>query len=167
MSKAAKLMALAVVAAMSAVPSLASAKQNVTYTFSNSPHHGVGSGSFLDTYTFNVPVKGYVTVQVLSSITGPLTNVNIFRAQTTLNDTRLSLVSTGAVEDFQTITQRVEAGLQTLNVGGSSQKNGAYTGTFTFAAPEPATWMTMILGFGAIGFIARRARRQGGKLLAA
>lgn len=41
------------------------------------------------------------------------------------------------------------------------ERNAQYTLTYTyspFAVPEPATWAMMVIGFGAIGFAARRKR---------
>lgn len=40
------------------------------------------------------------------------------------------------------------------------------TGLPVDGVPEPGTWATMLLGFGAIGFALRRQRRAGGALLA-
>jgi hypothetical protein len=43
--------------------------------------------------------------------------------------------------------------------------SGSAIGRQTVHAPEPGTWAMMLLGFGAVGFSLRRARRQTPKLL--
>jgi hypothetical protein len=67
----------------------------------------------------------------------------------------------------------VAPGMHTLTVNGVSfgtgvGSDGSYSGTLTFATagggnpgavPEPATWLSMIMGFGALGF-AMRSRTQ-------
>ncbi|HWE98925.1 MAG TPA: hypothetical protein VG248_03930 [Caulobacteraceae bacterium] len=44
-----------------------------------------------------------------------------------------------------------------FNYGGA----GGGGGSFVLALPEPAAWLVMVLGFGAVGVAMRRARRQG------
>ena len=60
----------------------------------------------------------------------------------------------------------------TLNLAFESLPNTAITagatitGPLANAVPEPATWMMMLLGFGAVGFAARRRRSMGEALTA-
>lgn len=125
--------------------------------FGNTP--GVGTGKFVDTYTFNFPMAGSASVVLGSTQTGPGTNVNFATNSVRFNNVILSVVSSGAVELQQLINQPVAAGSQTLSIKGFAQALGSYAGTVTFAsAPEPATWSLMILGMGAVGFAMRRRR---------
>jgi PEP-CTERM motif len=51
----------------------------------------------------------------------------------------------------------------TLTINGNNSGAGSLGGSITIrqavAAPEPSTWATMLLGFGAVGFAMRRRRR--------
>jgi PEP-CTERM motif-containing protein len=58
--------------------------------------------------------------------------------------------------------QTLTAGLHSIFVNGSVvDSSGSYVGNIniTNPIPEPATWAMMLLGFGAIGFTFRKARR--------
>lgn len=115
------------------------------------------SGGFTDSYTFNFPSAGKASITITSSVTGPQTNVNFLNKGVTFNGTALTVVTKGAVELLELLNQPVAAGLQTLDIKGSAQKLGSYTGTISFASvPEPATWAMMILGLGAVGYSMRR-----------
>jgi opacity protein-like surface antigen len=53
----------------------------------------------------------------------------------------------------------VAAGWQTIEVKGTSGKNGSFSGTFAFApVPETATWGMMLLGTAGMGAVLRRRR---------
>jgi len=80
-----------------------------------------------------------------------------------LNGVNLNVISTGATELQRLFLSLVTPPTaQVLTVKGSSQANGAYNVTYSFAVPEPATWALMILGFGAVGFAMRRRRQADG-----
>lgn len=154
--KISKKIAGAAFAAAIAVGAPAAAHAGTTIiSFGNTPGT---SGQFTDVYTFSFPTAGRVSVTVNSTDSGSRTNVNFRNNGVTLNGTPLSVISSGVVELLQVINQPVAAGLQTLSVSGSAQKLGSYSGTITFAVPEPATWAMMILGMGAVGFAMRRRR---------
>ncbi len=55
-----------------------------------------------------------------------------------------------------------------ITVSGSTYGNAAFAGTLAFVeaapAPEPSTWVMMIIGFGAVGASLRSARRHGPSL---
>ncbi|MEZ5654598.1 MAG: FxDxF family PEP-CTERM protein [Sphingobium sp.] len=122
--------------------------------FSSTP---ATSGNFMDSFSFDFPTSGKVSISINSSFTGPLTNVNFLNKGVTFNGTPLSAITSGANELLELLNQPVAAGLQTLSVYGSAQKMGSYSGTLTFAdVPEPGTWAMMILGLGAVGFAMRR-----------
>lgn len=108
-----------------------------------------------------------------TSGTWSVTNTN---AQNTTLDLVLSFHAGNNVGSFLFDNQSIAAGqtlngdwqIQWLNNAGNSQSvptfsNMAfYTGSvqFTSAVPEPSTYAMMLGGFGLMGFIARRRRRQ-------
>jgi hypothetical protein len=56
----------------------------------------------------------------------------------------------------------IGAGTYTLTIDGNNSDTGSLGGTITIdehAVPEPATWVMMLLGFGALGWQLRRGRR--------
>ncbi|QWC56610.1 PEP-CTERM sorting domain-containing protein [Erythrobacter sp. 3-20A1M] len=113
---------------------------------------------FSDVFTFNLPTYGVLTVTLQSVYQTIDQNVNFIVNGVKLNSENFTVINKGNPE-VQTITQRVSPGKQTIQVAGASGPNGAYNGAIIFAAggvPEPATWMMLILGFGAIGFGMRR-----------
>ena len=151
LSKKLAYMACATVLSMAA-PSVANAAAVIN--IGNTPSAS-GGGGFNDTYTFTVPGPRMVSISLMSMITGPLTDVNLSANYSKLNGEKFTLFSTG-MNELITITQMVGPGLQTLNVIGSAQREGSYTGIISFAVPEPTTWAMMLLGFGAVGYALRR-----------
>ncbi len=89
----------------------------------------------------------------------------ILNQQTTLGDGITSTgISTNAIyvgfNNFVTGTGLVNG---SLTIGHSE----AFASAGVAAVPEPATWAMMLIGFGAIGFATRRAKRSKGALLTA
>jgi hypothetical protein len=80
-----------------------------------------------------------------------------------LDSTAFTLMSAGTLDTFTLNPTNLAAGPHTLTVVGNivSGPSAAFSGTINFNTPVPeaATWMMMILGFGAIGFTMRRRRR--------
>lgn len=120
-----------------------------------------GSGSFLDTFLFNLPATGRVTVSITSLQTaGAATNVNFNATNVKFNGTVVPIISRGVFELRTLVNTAVNGGISTLVVQGASGAAGTYTGTLTYAIPEPAMWALMILGFGITGAAMRTRRRQ-------
>lgn len=154
--------AAAAVLALS-VPSVASAAPVINFagasgTFGNAP----GSNAhFFDTYTFNVPHDGEISIDITSTylLGNTATNVNFVPNYVTFNGAVIPIITTGVDELRRIVSAPVVTGLQTIIVHGASQVNGAYSGIISFAGvPEPATWGLMILGFGSVGAAMRRRR---------
>lgn len=120
-----------------------------------------GSGTFLDTFLFNLPATGKVTVSLTSLQTaGPATNVNFNATNVKFNGTVVPIIARGVFELRTLVDKAVNGGVSTLVVQGASGALGTYTGTLTYAIPEPAMWALMILGFGITGAAMRTRRRQ-------
>jgi hypothetical protein len=130
----------------------------ISGTFGN---NNVAGGSFDNTFTFDVGSLAGTAGGTISSIrVSSLTNIDF--TSVTLNDEAFDVDLTGTVE-FRHITLPVGPGLQTIRVKGTSGGNASYDGVIAFAAvPEPATWATMLIGFGAVGTAMRRGRRNRG-----
>jgi PEP-CTERM motif-containing protein len=67
----------------------------------------------------------------------------------------------GTFELWTRSTTLIAMGQYTLTIMGNTSDSGALAGTVTIldhGVPEPATWMMMLLGFGAIGWQLRRRR---------
>ena len=127
----------------------------ISGTFGN---NNVAGGTFDDTFNFDVGSLPGTAGGTISSIrVSSLTNIDF--TSVTLNGEDFDIDSTGTVE-FRHITLPVGAGLQTINVKGTSGGNASYDGVISFApVPEPAVWATMLIGFGAVGTAMRRNRR--------
>lgn len=128
-------------------------------TFSDT---GIGSGAFNDVLSFVLPT-GLVS-STISSIFTTNTSNNIDFTNVSLNMLPFTTVSSGQVE-FRTLTGApIFNGNQTLTISGMSGGNGSYSGTLSFtpavaaAVPEPAAWLMMILGMGAVGYAMRRQK---------
>ena len=69
------------------------------------------------------------------------------------------------IEDYSLTNLALAAGTYTLTIEGTRGDNGSYGGNVAFSAlshggvPEPATWLMMLLGFGAVGWRLRRRIR--------
>jgi len=155
-----KKLAIAAVVSVFTLAAPAVNAATIIIPFGNSPVTPGTSGKFTDSFTFSVPTPGRISISMGSTYSGPLTNVNFRHNQVRINGTPLTAVSTGVIELLEILHHPVAAGIQTLNVQGSSQSLGSYSGTFTFAVPEPATWALMILGMGAVGYAMRRQRQS-------
>lgn len=129
-------------------------------TFSNT---GIAGGTFSDMFTFTLPA-GLVSSTISSVFTTDQTN-NIDFTNVSLNSVPYTIVSMGQVEFRTLISSPIVNGTQQLLVTGTSGGNGSYSGTLSFvpatvaAVPEPAAWLMMILGMGAVGFTMRRRQK--------
>ncbi len=135
-----------------------------------------GSCSFTDTLTFLSPAGyaiegGSITTNTATGATGTVDDINF--SSVTLNGIAFTLgsLNRGAFEfgAVSGVTAAAPPALNTLVITGVTRGTGAvtqlggldagsYGGQITFAAPvpEPATWLSMIAGFGMLGFALRR-----------
>ena len=74
----------------------------------------------------------------------------------------LNPIVTGPTEFWNRTNLFLDAGQYTLTINGENRDTGVLHGSITIeqAVPEPATWATMLFGFGAIGFAMRRRKQQ-------
>lgn len=141
-------------------------------------HTGIPAGDFTDIFNFTIPQTGtgsgsLVTSVNLSDYLGSTdtdilsVTVNGLSANLVLQDASgtVCLVrgvgTCGANETWSLNNVPITFGaLNDITVNGVSRGLGSFGGNATFLPiPEPATWMMMLLGFGAIGFSMRRRTR--------
>ncbi len=78
----------------------------------------------------------------------------------TLNGTPLTIGSSGQYE-FRYVGNILSQGNNLFSIKGNAGTNASYAGTIDVAAiPEPSSWMTMLIGFGAIAFVMRGRRAR-------
>jgi hypothetical protein len=134
--------------------------------------------SFTESITFTTPAPyNLVSASITTSAVGGNTSTSdINFTSVTLNGQALTLSSilNGQIEFGGLANQAFLApGTHTLIVRGitygtSAGTDGSYSGTLTFTTPtpgvavvpEPATWLSMVLGFGLLGFSMRRRGQQ-------
>jgi len=130
----------------------------------NGTAEGGPIGDFTDIYTFTIPQDGIAS----GSIT---TNTSFFGSTTDLdlvsvffNGVKLTGTGVGINEALFANSVPIFANaLNTITINGFSRGNGSYGARGSFvplsaAVPEPSTWAMLILGFGLIGYSARRRR---------
>ena len=140
---------------------------------------GIPTGSFTDIFRFTIPQTGTGSGSVTTTVDiggfgGPAdldilsVMVNGMSATPVYRDLSGTVCATpgvgscGATETFAITNVPIFANiLNNVTITGTSRGLGSYSGnaTFTPSVPEPSTWAMMILGFGAIGFGMRRARK--------
>jgi hypothetical protein len=174
--------AIAGLAGLAAAPANAALTVNIpgslpSGTFGNSSVFcAAGTGApctFTDTITFTTPspynlVSASITTIAVGGV-GSTSDINF--TSVTLNGQTFALTSLmGGVFEVGAINSQtfLPPGTHTLTVTGTTfgtdvGLDGSYSGTLTFAAntvqtgvPEPATWLSMLMGFGALGFAMRR-----------
>ena len=120
------------------------------------------SAGFTHLFSFSFPSNGTSSGSLSTTLTILGTNINFTSVK--LNGTSFNLTPNGDFEAGWLINLPVLAGVQTLEVKGTSDGNGAYGGNLSFApsaaVPEPATWAMMIIGFTGAGVAIRRRRRD-------
>ena len=151
-------------------------------------HTGIPSGPFEDIYRFTIGVLGQGQIGTASG--GITTNITIggIGGRTDVDFTKVlvnGMFATGTYTDLHgnaCITPHVGtcgagetftiSGVPIMGgvlneidvygkVGGPKRGIGSYGGSATFLPlPEPTTWAMMLLGFGAVGFGARRKRNR-------
>ncbi len=120
------------------------------------------SAGFTHLFNFVFPSNGTSSASLSTTLTILGTNINFTSVK--LNGATFNLTPNGDFEAGWLINLPVLAGMQTLEVQGTSDGNGAYGGSLSFApsaaVPEPATWAMMIIGFTGAGVAIRRRRRD-------
>lgn len=87
------------------------------------------------------------------SSTNAVSLASIFSSMSSTNALAFTLSDSTPFDNFYDFTRGVNGGL--INVG-----QGPVITPTNPAVPEPATWMMMILGMGAVGFAMRRQKQQ-------
>jgi hypothetical protein len=113
-------------------------------------------------YLFDVTTPGTLAFTLTSSsVTNPITFTSF-----KLNDVAYSLVdffeksvTTTGISYSLISPFSIDAGSQKISIAGTgSNKATTLSGTVSFVSlvPEPAAWMMMVVGFGALGAVMRR-----------
>lgn len=166
-----KRLAFSIAGSIAAVALAASAADAATYinygpigpdggfsiTFGNT---GITDPTINDVFDFQMP-SGRADFVVTSTMSGG--SQNITWSSIAFNGTEFDSGSAGWNEfsflNGVTVTKDQFQRLVLTGVGGG---NASYSGVITFmpaaAAPEPASWAMLIVGFGAAGAVLRRAR---------
>lgn len=131
--------------------------------------NGIGSGSVTTSVSVN-GVHGSLDLDFLSVMVNGLAATAVYRDAAGNVCTNYNVGTCGATETFAINNVPIVANvLNTISITGISRGNGSYGGqaTFTPSVPEPSTWAMMLVGFGAVGFGMRRARKPARMLQAA
>ncbi|WP_294395006.1 FxDxF family PEP-CTERM protein [uncultured Sphingomonas sp.] len=128
----------------------------------------IGRGDFADTLKFTLNQSRLLfSASLTSTATSQNKAGDINFTSVSLADSLGKVIGGFKIENGKILSSAylenallLDAGSYTLNIGGFSFGSAQYGGNTTVAAvPEAATWMTMLVGFGAIGG-AIRARRS-------
>jgi hypothetical protein len=145
---------------------------------------GVGGCAFTETVNFSTPspfnlLSASITTIAVGGVGSPS---DIIFTSVMLNGQAFTLTSLlGGVFEVGGLANAsfLAPGNHTLTVSGitygtAAGQDGSYSGTLTFAeattqaVPEPATWLSMIMGFGVLGYSMRsrtaKARRVNFKM---
>lgn len=126
---------------------------------------GLSNGTDLsDTFTFTLDSAAYANASAVTvSLFG---KQDVDFSSITLDGYSFTKLLGDPLETWFLDATLLTPGLKSLvlnyNVSGTSEGQlASYSGTINIAAvPEPATWLTMIAGFGLVGFQLRRARNK-------
>jgi hypothetical protein len=118
-------------------------------------------GEFTDHFSLDFGEAGIFSLS-LTEVAAEAAN-NLEFLDVTVNGVPAALYSApGGEPDNAGLVGLAIAGIANITVHGTSNGNGVYSGTYSFApgaVPEPATWAMMLIGFGAIGHAMRRRPR--------
>jgi len=145
------------------VPLIADPDTAGSYSAGLSATHLV-AGSFTDTFTFDPSVSGSVSSSLATALTNDSDNIDF--TSVLLNGVSFSLTSPdGGVHDFAFFGPSFATGPLTLIVTGVAAPalaagtaiSASYGGSLAVSAvPEPQTYLLLLAGLGAVGFVARR-----------
>lgn len=129
----------------------------MTLDFAKNPEP---SGGFSGSVDFNNTLSGLYSIIVGTSTPGAtITNVTLAGIMGSTG----SFSTIGSSNSLSLLVPSLAAGDYRVSFSGNAPANGGVaTGNLTFqpaSVPEPATWAMMLVGFGAMGFAARRRRR--------
>ena len=136
-------------------------------SFNPTPTTSIALGLFTDNFVIDLTNNSLTNGGLISVSLGGGNNID-FTCQACsvrLDSTLFSLMSTGTLDVFTLNPTLLTTGLHTLSVTGNivTGPSASYSGTINFntpAVPEPGTWAMMLLGFGGVGLMMRRRRRQ-------
>lgn len=126
-------------------------------------------GDFTDIYTFTIPASGLASGSITTNTSFLGSSTDLDLVSVFFNGVQLTGSGVGLNEVLFANSVPIFANaLNTITINGFSRGNGSYGARGSFvplgaAIPEPATWAMLILGFGVIGYSARR-RRAGYKI---
>ncbi len=153
-----------VIAAAIGLPGVASAATITDFNGSFGSFSSVVTGSFSNSYTFDVSGPGFLGASLTASTAGTLPALNF--TNVTLNGTALTPGTVGGQLAFGIRDLLTSSITNTLLIEGTG--NGSFGGSVSFqpfggggtpgGVPEPATWAMLISGLGAVGAVARRRR---------
>jgi len=129
--------------------------------------HGFGaSGAFDDIFEFTIPQDGVGSGSISTSFSGNRTQLTI--TDLLINGVSYVVPASGSGQSLTVGGIPILNGVKnTIQVIGTVQGSGSYSGTATFEAtvvPEISTWGMMIGGLGLVGAALRR--RQSGRAFA-
>ena len=161
--------------------SVAVAGGNTTINFGFNPIvNSPETNGFISSFTISDPLAGTYSISGDTSTPGVIFSNTSNLTQLLACDSNLMGCTTGTVYSliigttpsgfsaFGLPLTDLAAGNYRLTIIGTSPNSGSFTGNVriaTAAVPEPATWALMLLGFGAVGAVMRRQRKQSATLL--
>jgi opacity protein-like surface antigen len=127
------------------------------------------AGAFVDTFTFTPTVAGMLEGSLVTTSSGPATNINFTSA--TINGIAFNFSPIGDNEwgftgvHFSSGPLVLKLfGVAGPDVTAGSSITASYGGTLNVSAvPEPETWAMMLGGLGLVGFMARRRKKVEGR----
>ena len=130
---------------------------------------GLTAGTFTDNFFFTIPQNGLGSgsiTSILAGLSGSATDLDFLSVSfdngsgpVSVPTSNLGFQETGGIANVPITT-----GIQNiLSITYLSRGEGSYGGNLSFvpsAVPEPGTWLMMLMGFGGLGMVIRRRRRQ-------
>ena len=130
----------------------------------NGTPEGGPIGDFTDIYNFIVPSSGLASGSITTNTSFLGSSTDLDLVSVFFNGVKLTGTSVGLNEALFANAVPIFGGqLNTITINGFSRGNGSYGARGSFvplnaAIPEPSTWAMLILGFGLVGYSARRRR---------